>query len=66
MYYIVSESASTDYVSEPYNTVEAAEIAFNTDPLVDPTVCVIMSAQQLIHSLITERDYYKTMNRSAS
>lgn len=66
MYYIVSESAANDYVSKPYNTVEAAEIAFRTDPEVDPTVCVILSAQELIDSLIIERDWYKTMYRSAS
>ena len=66
MYYIVSESAANDYVSVPYNTIEAAEIAFNTDPAVDPTTCVILTAQQLIDSLIIERDWYKKMSRSAS
>ena len=66
MYYIVSQSADNNYVSIPYNTVEAAEIAFRTDPAVDQTVCVILSAQQFIDSLVIERDGFKTSLRSAS
>ena len=66
MYYIVSESAANDYVSKPYQTVQAAEIAFKTDPAVDQSTCVILTAQELIDSLIIERDWYKTMYRSAS
>ena len=66
MYYIVSESAANNYVSKPYNTREAAEIAFRTDPAVDQCVCVVLTAAELIDTLIIERDYYKTMMRSAS
>jgi len=69
MYYIVSESVASNYVSEPYNTVEAAEHALNmlihsADRPVDPTYCVILSSQQLISSLIIERDWYKNMRAS--
>ena len=65
MYYIVSESAANDYVSKPYNTREAAEIAFRTDPAVDQSVCVVLTAQELIDSLIVERDWYKLHYRNA-
>ena len=65
MYYIVSESAANNYVSEPYRTREAAEIAFRTDPAVDQSVCVVLTAQELIDSLVIERDWYKSMYRRA-